>query len=225
MSYLAIKWTYMSPTVLNVGLNPTQLAVLRALCWFYKDEKTTQYDKNCYVSVEKLAKIVGKDADSVSRAKAILRKKGLIRWDRAANFDKNAYKPNNYQISCPELEKKLQLNERRRNALKPLSDEYIEAPHPLPPGGLYDRPDQDRLAVAFPTPLDASEAKWMADALAFVSDKPEHRKSLYEAMRKVSDLNTCREALNRCMATSSNGRKIMNRFKYLLVALRPQRSS
>jgi len=224
MSFCAIKWTYMSPHVLNAGLNPTELAVLRALCWFYNDKNRIKTQRNCFVSVEKLAKTIGKSPDAVDRAKNTLCEKGLVRWDRA-QFDEHGFKTNNYHIFCPELEKILERNAKKRAEALPPNEDNLDIPHPLQPGVLYDRPNPETLVTAFSKTLNQSEAEWMADALAFVCDNPENRSSLYAKMRDAPGLDTCRKALGNCVRTSQNGRAITKRIGYLLAAMERQTSS
>jgi len=231
MSYAAIKWSYLSPHVLNAKLSPSELAVLRALCWYYKDQGRTKNDRNCYVGVETLARTIGKSTDTVDRAKARLRKKGLISWDRAANFDAESRKTNNYSIACPELEKLLDANERKLKAAKPrqqLDDAAaLEALNnmtfPLQPGMLYFRPDPAEIAKEFPRSVDAARAEWLADALAFAGDSSDNRIALHSAMLRADDLNFCRQALERVVDISRRGRKITNRLGYLLRPLKPRK--
>lgn len=224
MSFCAIKWTYKSPHVLNAGLNPTELAVLRALCWFYNDKNRIKTQQNCFVSVEKLAKTIGKSPDAVDRAKNTLCKKRLVRWDRA-QFDAHGFKTNNYHIFCPELEKILERNAKKRQEALPPNEDDLDVPHPLPPGVLYDRPDPATLVSAFPETLNRYEAEWMADALAFVCDRSENRSSLYAKMRAAPNLDACRTALGNCVKASKGGRAITNRIGYLLAAMKRQTSS
>ena len=81
------------------------------------------------------------------------------------------------------------------------------------------RPRPESLADAFPEPLSADEAVWMADALEFIRDTPANRTALFAALRRSSGLAACRAALDRVRRTSRNGRKIGNRVGYLLTAL------
>ena len=222
MSFCALKWSYVSPAVLNAGLTRSDLAVLRALCWFFQDKDRTSNDENCYPSVEKLAAATGLKKSAVDVAKRNLQKKNLISWQRAANFKDDRLETNHYTINCPELQDLLKKNEARLNAQRetPTDEEEDELRTPsLRPGLLYVRPKPESLAGAFPEPLSADETVWMADALEFARDTPANRTSLYAALRKSGNLASCRAALDRVRQTSRNGRKIGNRVGYLLTAL------
>lgn len=237
MSFCAIKWSYTSPDVLKAGLKRSDLAVLRALCWVFVDKNRTPRDPNCYPSVATLARLTGLKSSAINEAKSRLLKKGLISWQRAANFNDAQLATNCYAINCPALQNTLKENEARIRSshevpTKNEEDDFrISA---LSPGKFYMRPDPTSLVSAFSTPLTTEESNWMADALAFVCDRPENRKALFGALRKSADLATFRKTLARVVRTSQTGRKITNRIGYLLKALRtgntphtptPQRSS
>ena len=222
MSFCALKWSYMSPAVLNGGLTRSDLAVLRALCWFFQDKDRTPHDVNCYPSVDKLAAVTGLEKSAVNAAKKHLLEKNLISWQRAANFRDDRLKSNNYTINCPELQDLLKRNEARLKGPRetPTDEEEEELRTPsLKPGLLYVRPRPESLADAFPEPLSADETVWMADALEFIRDTPANRTSLFAALRRSDGLAACRAALDRVRQTSRNGRKIGNRVGYLLTAL------
>lgn len=223
MSFCAIKWSYTSPDVLNVGLTRSDLAVLRALCWTFLDKDRTPRDHNCYPGVNALAKMTGLKKSAVNTAKRRLSKKGLVSWQRAANFSDADLETNSYTINCPALQELLKKNEARLKSSreKPSEGEEDELRTPaLRPGMLYLRPDPTSLASSFPSPLSADESTWMADALAFAGDRPANRSALFAALRNSADLATCRAALDRVIRTSRSGRPIANRTGYLLKALR-----
>ena len=222
MSFCALKWSYVSPTVLTAGLTRSDLAVLRALCWFFQDRDRTPHDANCYPSVEKLAAATGLRKSAVNEAKKNLLKKNLISWQRAANFKDDRLETNNYTINCPELQDLLKKNEARLKGPRetPTDEEEEELRTPsLRPGLLYVRPSPESLADAFTEPLSADESVWMADALEFIRDTPAKRTRLFAALRRSGGLAACRAALDRVRQTSRNGRKIGNRVGYLLTAL------
>jgi len=219
MSYAAISWSY-SDEVLDAGLKPTELAVLRALCWHYFEKDRTRYDRNCFPAVETIAREIGKDVSTVDRAKNVLKEKGLIDWDRAANYGEGEKRSNTYRISCPKLQKMHEQNERKRREGMPPDESMLDREFPPKPGLIFIRPDPGALAQSFAPPLNSRQADWMADALAFVFDKPDHREKLYAAMLRAPDLDTCRKTLHRVIENSKRGRRISNRLGYLLTALR-----
>lgn len=226
MSYCAVKWSYLSPQVLNVGLKKADLAVLRSLCFLFNDKGGTRDSRNCYPGIDKLATLSGMKKSAVNNAKRRLFEKRLISWVRAPNFDKDNQKTNVYMIACPELEKILKRNEERLRKKaaegKPLSqdDPMDELQEPVrEPGFLFNRPDPAILERAFERPLSSAEAEWMADALSFVCDRPGNRKALFAALCSSPGLDVCRAALNRVLATSRRGRTITTRTAYLLKAI------
>ena len=115
MSYLAVNWSYTSKYVLDAGLLSSDLAVLRALCWFYNDSVAPAKGKNCYPGVSRLMKVTGFKRGAVNAAKKRLAEKGLIAWVRTMHAT------NSYQINCPRLQKKV--NRSTRPETQTLSDE------------------------------------------------------------------------------------------------------
>jgi len=225
MSYSAIRWTYSSPSVLEAGLKPAELAVLRALCWFYKDKDQTKYDHNCYPSVATIARMIGATTSTVDRAKRVLAKKRLVAWDRAANFDEKGRQTNSYRINCPELEKLLEANEKARKAKMPQSewrddDDEPARPYRGKPGEFFSSPDLRELAASFSPALDVVEAHWLCKALEFARDTPENRQKIHDAFQKAANLGACERALERVLRNCRQGRLITNRLGYLLVAMR-----
>jgi len=218
MSYLAVNWTYTSKEVLNAGLLPSDLAVLRALCWHFKDVDTRRSETTCFPGVKRLMKVTGLKRGAVNAAKKRLMAKGLITWDRAANFGDNAlFRTNSYHINCPQLEKKLRKNEQDAKPPVDPNEDYNPPDFPLTPGVLYIRPEPERLRDELKLPIADEVYVFLADALAFVCDRPENRQSLVRMLSTYGgDLAGCRKALTRVLATSSHGRVIQNRIAYLL---------
>lgn len=232
MSFPAIRWSYTANEVLGRHLSSAQLAVLRTLCWLYNtDRGHTRKTDNCFPSVEEIARISGLKVSAVNDAKQKLKEAKLISWVRAPNYDRDNMKPNVYSISCPALEEQLIKNERQlekeRHASEGREPEMDESyVPPVNPGFLFYRPDPASLIAAFPTRLAEDEARWMVDALEFVSDNREdipsrrNRDVLYELLRRANNEIPALDAvLKRVEESSANGRRINNRLKYLCKAV------
>lgn len=210
MSYLAIKWTYTAPEVLKANLKPADLAVLRALCWFWNDERLAPGAKHCFPGIQKIAKVTGNKVGAVNGAKKRLAKAGLISWNRAANFPGEKRRTNIYRINCPALLKKMK-------AAASSIDE--DAPRTLRPGMMYIKPNAS-VIKADCAELPDEEVGWLCEALEFVCDRPENRVALLKVLSQPHDFGFYKEALARVRKTSKNGRPISNRLGYLLKALR-----
>lgn len=205
MSYIAVNWSYTSRRVLGAGLLSSDLAVLRALCWFYNDSGKAKNGKNCYPGVSRLMKITGFKRGAVNGAKKRLAEKGLIAWVRTMHAT------NSYQINCPPLLRKAGL-------AQPMTAFGFGAQNGAPPSDA--RPEARTLRDEIGRPLSDEAYDWLADALSLVGDIPENRETLLEAFdAHGGDLAFCRQALGRVRDAVSKGRKISNRMAYLRRAL------
>ena len=228
-----MSWAY-SPDVMNLKLSYTQLAVLRALCYFYNDNKTTRTSHNCYPSVKTIARVTGFKTGAVNKAKSALSEKGLITWFRHMDILGEKMETNQYTINCPKLERKLKRNEtalgigivkRDENGTPSKSDEeqyeeFMSKPAILKAGLMYYPPNRDELKRSLPSHFTEKQVSVMYDALEFVFDTPEHRQTLTKLLADSGHIEQISAAVARARNVSMKGKTMPNRMGYLVQSIK-----